>query len=311
MTWAAWRVQRSIILAAAAVVAVLALWLVSTGLVMGHSQTWKYWTDGDIYVLFALPGVLGLALGTPLIAGESNLGTDRLAMTQSVTRARWIAFKLLVGGSVAVGIAAVLTLLLEWWTGAVSISAFSNSGGFSGVHIQSTAFDLTGLVVVGYTLFAFFLGTALGTVIRRPGWAFAVGLPIFAAARIGVQDWLRPHLVAPAIFTDLVNMPSSAVVNGWQLHSALLPAGRTSPPPGKTWAWWDQTKIYETCQNRPNLTNAGDAHCAVLAHVHFVFQYQPESHYWALQGIETAIFLGLGLVLLGLTVIKVKRWRVK
>jgi hypothetical protein len=311
VTWAAWRVQRSMILAAAAVVALLALWLAFTGLVMGHSQTWKYWTDGDVYVLFALPSVLGLAFGAPLIASESNLGTDRLAMTQSVTRARWLAFKLLVGGSVAVAVAVALTLVLEWWSEAVSISAFSNSGGLlSGVRIQPTAFDLTGFVLVGYTLFAFFLGTALGTVIRKPGWAFAVGLPIFAGARLGVQDWLRPHLVAPAIFTSLVERASSAVNNGWLLNFALLPAGRTSPPPGKTWTWWDENQIYASCTNRPNPTNASDAHCAVLAHVHYVFQYQPESHYWALQGIETAIFLGLGLLLLGLTVIKVKRWRI-
>jgi hypothetical protein len=43
--------------------------------------------------------------------------------------------------------------------------------------------------------------------------------------------------------------------------------------------------------------------------VHYVFQYQPASHYWALQGIELAIFLGLGLLLLAFTVIRVKRWR--
>ena len=162
MTWVAWRVQRSTILAAIAVVSVLALWLVATGLVMGHSQTWKYWTDADVYVLFALPGVLGLAIGAPLIAGESNLGTDRLATTQSVTRARWLTYKLLVGGFATAGIVLVLTLILRWWTGAVSVSALTQSGGFSGVRIQPDAFDLTGLVVVGYTLFAFFLGTALG-----------------------------------------------------------------------------------------------------------------------------------------------------
>ena len=43
-----------------------------------------------------------------------------------------------------------------------------------------------------------------------------------------------------------------------------------------------------------------------MSHLHFVFQYQPDSHYWAIQGIETAIFLGLGLLLLGLTVMKLK-----
>jgi ABC-type transport system involved in multi-copper enzyme maturation permease subunit len=311
MTWAAWRVQRSQIIAAMGVVLVFALWLLISGVVTGHSQTFKYWTDADIYVLYALPGVLGLALGAPLIASECSLGTNRLAWTQSVTRIRWLAFKFLVGGVVTAGIVIILGFLLEWWTGAVSVSALTNSGGFSAVRIQPTDFDLTGIVVIGYALFAFSLGVALGAVIRRPGWAFALGIPIFAAARIVVQGSLRAHLVAPAIFTNLTGLSLStlAVNRGWQLHSTLLPANRLSPPPGRTWAWSDYTKSYDVCRGKPNLSNAGAAHCAALSHLHFVVQYQPDSHYWALQGIETAIFLGLGLLLLGLTVMKLKSWR--
>jgi ABC-type transport system involved in multi-copper enzyme maturation permease subunit len=312
MTWVAWRVQRSQIVAAMGVALVFALWLLISGIVTGHSPTFKYWTDADIFVLYALPGVLGLALGAPLIAGESNLGTNRLAWTQSVTRNRWLAFKFLVGGVVATGLVVALGFLLKWWTGAISISPFTNSGGFtSAVRIQPTAFDLSGIVVIGYALFAFSLGVALGAVIRRPGWAFALGIPIFAAARIVVQGSLRAHLVAPAIFTNLAGLSNStlAVDRGWQLHSALLPANRISPPPGRTWAWSDYTKSYDVCRGKPNLSNAGAAHCAALSHLHFVVQYQPDSHYWALQGIETAIFLGLGLLLLGLTVVKLKNWR--
>jgi ABC-type transport system involved in multi-copper enzyme maturation permease subunit len=308
MTWVAWRVQRSQLVAAVAVVGAFAIWLVASGLFTGHSQTFKYWTDADIYVLYALPGVLGLAIGAPLIAAESHLHTNRLAWTQSVTRERWLARKLLVGGLVSVGLVVLLTLLLQWWTGAVSISALTQSGGFSGLRIWPDAFDVTGLVIVGYTMFAFFLGAALGTIIRRPGWAFAMGLPCFAAVRIVVQ-WLRPHLVAPAIYTSLIERASSAVNHSWLLNITLLPTNRTSPPPGKTWSWWDASERYEACQSKPNPTNASDAHCAVVAHVHFVFQYQPESHYWVLQGIETAIFVGLGLVLFGFTMTMVKRWR--
>ena len=309
MTWVAWRVQRSQILGAIAVVALLALWLITSGLVTGHSQTWKYWTDGDIYVLYALPGVLGLAIGAPLIAGESHLGTDRLVWTQSVTRLRWLTRKLLVGGLISAGLVVLLTLLLEWWTEAVSISALTQSGGFSGVRILPEAFDLTGLVFGGYTVFAFSLGAALGTIIRRPGWAFAVGLPIFAAARIVVQ-WFRPHLVAPAIYTSLLERASSAVNKGWILNFALVPANRTSPAPGKTWSQWVFSPGFDACRDKPNISSASEAHCAVLAHVHYVFQYQPVGHYWALQGIETAIFLGLGVLLLGFTIIKIKRWRI-
>jgi ABC-type transport system involved in multi-copper enzyme maturation permease subunit len=311
MIWSAWRVQRSQIVAAMGVVLVFALWLLVSGIATGHDQRFKYWTDADIYALYALPGVLGLALGAPLIASETSLGTNRLAWTQSVTRNRWLTFKFLVGGVVTAGIVIALGFLLDWWTGAVSISTLTNSGGFFAVRIQPTDFDLSGIVVIGYALFAFSLGVALGTVIRRTGWAFALGLPIFSAARIVVQGSLRAHLVAPAIFTNLTGLSLStvAVDRGWQLHSALLPANRLSPPPGRTWAWSDYTRSYDVCRGKPNITNVGEAHCAALSHLHFVVQYQPDNHYWALQGIETAIFLGLGLLLLAFTVMKLKNWR--
>ena len=312
MTWVAWRVQRSQIIAAMGGVLVFAHWLLISGIVTGHNQTFKDWTDADTYVLFALPGVLGLALGAPLIASESSLGTNRLAWTQSVTRTRWLKFKFLVGAAITTAVLIALGIFLEWWTRAVSVSPVYQSGNFSpAVRIQPIAFDLTGIVVVGYGLFAFSLGVALGAVIRRPGWAFALGLPIFVAARLAVQEWLRPHFVAPAIFANLGGQSPStlALDRGWILHDALLPANRLSPPPGRTWAWSDYTKSWKACFGKPNITVAGQAHCTLLSHLHFVFVYQPDSHYWALQGIETAIFLGLGLLLLGLTVIKIKRWR--
>jgi len=311
MTWAAWRVQRAQVIAASGVVFVLILWLIVTGIVTGHAQTWKYWTDADIYVLYALPGVLGLTLGAPLVASESSQGTAHLAWTQSVSRVRWLASKFVVGSVVTTLIVIVLGLLVDWWTGKVSISALTNSGGFSAVRIQPTDFDITGIVVIGYALFAFSLGVALGAWIRRPGWAFALGLPIFAAARIVVQGSLRAHLIAPAVFTNLtgISLSTSAVNRGWLLHSALLPANLTSPPPGRSWAWSDYTRSYDICRGKPNITDAGAAHCTALSHLHFVIQYQPDSRYWALQGIETAIFIGLGLLLLRMTVMKLKSWQ--
>ena len=306
MTWVAWRVQRPQLLAAIGAVVILAIWLSATGLTMGHDQTWKYWTDGDVYVLYALPGVLGLVLGASLLAGEMDHCTHRLAWTQSVTRTRWLAFKLLVAGIVAAGMVTALTVLLEWWTGAVSLAASTDSGGFSGIRIQPSGFDLTGLVVVGYTVFAFMLGSALGAVIRHPGWAFASGVPVFVFCRVVVQDWLRPHLVAPTTYASLTGVLSKAVENGWVLNSGLVPAGRTSPAPGQTW-WPGPSALYRSCSSQAQ-TNAGQAHCAVVAHIHYVYQYQPESHYWALQGAEMAIFLGMALLLLGATVIAVRRW---
>lgn len=306
MTWVAWRVQRPQLFGALGAVAMLGIWLTATGLGMGHGQTWKYWTDGDVFALYALPGLLGLALGTPLVAGETGHGTQRLAWTQSITRARWLAFKLFLGGLAVAALSAALTALLEWWTRAVSIAASTNSGGFSGIRIQPAAFDLTGIVVVGYTLFAFLLGAALGAVVRRPGWAFALGIPVFTFGRLVVEDWVRPHLVAPATYASLTGSPSPSVRNGWLLDSGFLPSGRTSPAPGQTWLASPPASYY-SCTDHARSPDA-DARCAALAHIHYVFQFQPASHYWALQGAETAIFAGIAVLLLGVTVIAVRRW---
>jgi ABC-type transport system involved in multi-copper enzyme maturation permease subunit len=306
VTWVAWRVQRPQLLAALGAVAMLGIWLAATGLVTGHDQTWKYLTDGDVYVLYALPGLLGLALGTPLVAGETDRGTQRLAWTQSMTRTRWLVFKLYLSGLAVAVLSAALTGLLEWWTRAVSLAASTDSGGFSGIRIEPAAFDLTGMVVVGYTLFAFLLGAALGAVVRRPGWAFALGIPVFAVARVVVEDWVRPHLVAPITYATLSGIAPKAVLNGWLLNSGFVPAGRTSPAPGQTWQT-SPPQSYVTCTDQAR-SPAADAHCAALAHVHVVYQFQPASHYWALQAAETAIFAGLGLLLLGVTVIAVRRW---
>ena len=79
MTWVAWRVQRMQYLVAAGVVVVLVLWLVASGL-DGHAGWSQYWNNADVYVLYALPGVLGLAIGASLIAFEVDRGTNRLAL---------------------------------------------------------------------------------------------------------------------------------------------------------------------------------------------------------------------------------------
>jgi ABC-type transport system involved in multi-copper enzyme maturation permease subunit len=306
VTWAAWRVQRPQLLAAMGAVVLLGLWLAATALAMGHSQNWKYWTDGDVYVLYALPGLVGLTLGVPLVAGEIDRGTNRLAWTQSVTRARWLAVKLAVGGLVTAALVAALAAVLNWWTRAISLAASTDSGGFSGVRIQPSGFDLSGMVIIGYAAFAFALGAALGAIIRRAGWAFAVGVPAFAACRLVIEDWIRPHLVAPATYANLTGAAPQAVWNSWVLNSGLLPAGRTSPAPGQAWSAAPPAG-YSSCIEQAK-TNGGMVRCAVQAHVHYVIQFQPDSHYWPLQGAETAIFAILAAALIGVTVTVVRRW---
>jgi hypothetical protein len=54
-------------------------------------------------------------------------------------------------------------------------------------------------------------------------------------------------------------------------------------------------------------SHAGLARCLARDHLHFVFEYQPESHYWALQGAKTAIYAAMALALAAVTVAAVRR----
>ena len=132
---------------------VIGLWLV----VCGHfgDSSWSQSTvKGDIFVLTALPGLFGLALGTSLVGEEVSNKTNRLAWSQSISRTRWLSSKLVVGTVVVGVLTLVLVPILNWWTGAVNL----------GLDIQPKLFDITGVVIVSYALFAFMLGVALGAI---------------------------------------------------------------------------------------------------------------------------------------------------
>ena len=57
--------------------------------------------------LLAIPGLLGIVVGAPLLGGELERGTWRLAWTQTVPRSRWLAAKLglVTGGLIVFGVA--------------------------------------------------------------------------------------------------------------------------------------------------------------------------------------------------------------
>jgi hypothetical protein len=65
--------------------------------------------------LIAIPGLLGIVVGAPLLGGELERGTWRLAWTQTVPRTRWLAAKLglVTGGLIVFG--AAVTALMTWF----------------------------------------------------------------------------------------------------------------------------------------------------------------------------------------------------
>src|SRR5947209_948681 len=136
----------------------------------------------------AVPALLGMFWGAPLLARELETGTYRLAWTQSVSRSRWVLTKLAVGGLATVAIAGLLSLTITWW-----YTSRDHVGGIGPFQV----FDRRDVVPIGYAAFAFASGALIGAMIRRTVPAMAATLALFVFVRVAISVWVRPHLMAP------------------------------------------------------------------------------------------------------------------
>jgi hypothetical protein len=261
-------------------------------------------------VVEVVPALIGLFWGAPLVARELETGTYRLAWTQ-VTRTRWTAVKLGLLGLASMAVAGILSLMVTWWSSPldrVRLTPF-------------TSFDQRGLVPVGYAAFAFVLGVTAGVLIRRTLPAMATALGGFVAARLVVAHWGRPNLVSPLQITvpdtTIAATGSSSASAGapdprdWVISDQTINAkghvigqfGSVGPSGNTTVSLSANGIAIQGAGSCPNLhsqTPHNVQRCVDQLRVREVLTYQPIAHYWALQWIELAIFLGAAVALSGL-----------
>jgi hypothetical protein len=281
-------------------------------------DTYRILFDLSIGLLFAVPAVIGVFWGAPLITRELEAGTFRLAWSQSVTRVRWIAVKLGLIGLASMAAAGLFSLMVTWWTSPIERAAPlidpAQSGGIF-PRLAPVLFDARGIAPIGYAAFAFALGVTVGLLSRRTVPAMAITLAIFAAVQVAMPLWVRPHLIAPVHATTALNtanidlletsndgrMTVTAAVSkpgAWILsNQTIKPSGQVFTGPA-TPACLSSTDTFQACQ-------------ASLGRLHLRQQviYQPASRYWALQWYETAIFLIAALALAGFCFWWVRRRR--
>ena len=302
MTWVTWRLQRTETIVAFGILAALTAWLVPIGLNMWNAYQHnrlgaclsvnaspacnmaiglfraRFGGISNLASWFNLvPGLIGVLLAAPLVF-DLEQGTYRLAWTQSITRRRWLLGKLglpIVSALLASG---GLIALFTWWR--------MPTAHLDG-RLESDIYDMTGTVIVGYTLFAFGLALAVGCVWRRAAPALLVAFAGYVATRIFVDSKVRMHLVAPLHAT-------------W--HGARQPEALYNA---------DVLSIIGLLHGHPVLSSGnfsgGNVKLAApnLSHAVFHAVYQPVSHFWPLQLTETALFAGVALLL-----ISVAAWRV-
>jgi hypothetical protein len=242
--------------------------------------------------LNVVPLALGMFIGAPLVAREVERGTHLLAWTQGVTRVRWISTKVVLLGAAAVLAGVAYTLLMTWWR--QPMDAIDGSG------MAPDAFDLEGVVPLGYFLAALAIGITAGTLIRRTIPAMGVAVVTFLTLRFGTIWLLRPHYMAPITDTAAFGSPTtSSAQTAWVLQDSLVNAsgqsidGRFALDQLCNGATIGSKEAFTTCLGRHGIMES--------------VTYQPATRFWAFQAIELALFAGVAVALLCLTVWWVRR----
>ena len=264
-------------------------------------------------LLLSVPCLFGVVFGAPLVAGEFDQHTNRLAWTQGMSRTRWLVSKWLTVLVVLVLFVTLLTVVAQWWVGRtyeqLPFQLVETVGVGQVGHIQPQFFPITGVVAIAYTAFAFSLGVASGVVVRKVSWAIAGTVVIYTAVALLMVAVIRPNL-APKVYLPASGQgtPNGATLaevrfGAWNLGTAYVyapdAANVVNRPSALTVVQHCESYLY-------------DAHYFDCLEVHGIEQgtyYQPSTHYWELQWWESAILVSSSLFLLGVAVAGVRRWR--
>jgi len=241
MIWVSWRQHRSEALGCLAVLVGLAVYAI----MLGTSMRTAFGNDGlagclagskgaigcpnavmtftnefgsEVNIAFwsvalIVPGLIGVLVGAPLIARELEYGTWRLAWSQSVPRARWLAVELAMVTAGLVIVGAAMTAVITWYRAPMDR--------LTG-HFQHNIYDFEGLVPTAYILCAFGFAVLAGLLIRRSIPAMIAAFLPWLAIRLVIEFLFRPHFLAPLSLMCGANNCSGN--NGGYGISAIPPA---------------------------------------------------------------------------------------
>ncbi|WP_328947368.1 ABC transporter permease (plasmid) [Streptomyces sp. NBC_00250] len=321
LTWRQFRTQAGVMFAAmavfAAALAVTGPQLADLYKAAGSSLVDRLSSsDQGLYyagllIVLAVPAVIGMFWGAPLIARELETGTHHLAWSQGVTRTRWLATKLGLGAVAAMTVAGLAALAVSWWSSPIDRSI--DNGGATDTYfarLDPVAFAARGVVPVAHAAFAFVLGVALGLVIRRTVPAMATTFVAYIAVQFTVPMWIRSHLAA-ADRTIVPIAPDGAPISIQDGAKQIV----AHPDVPGSWVTSQQTldaageptsvpssfaECLHTASGPPTLPQV-DGCIADLQALGYQQQvtYQPAGNFWALQWAETGLYLGLALALAG------------
>jgi hypothetical protein len=233
-----------------------------------------------VHLSIAVPVLLGVILGAALVARETEHATNVLVWTQSLTRRRWLYSKVAFALAATVVTSAAVTALVTWW------SRTPNS--LYGNRFEGAQFDTQSILPIAFALFAVALGIASGSLFRRVLPAIASTVGIYAAVRVLVAVYLRPHYMKALTAVFSLTGPTKLPSGSWTLSQHIVDAhGRSLSGP---------LAVPSQCSPKVN-GRPGALNCLNRLGYRQVFRYQPPSHYWHFQCTEAGLFLALAAAL--------------
>jgi hypothetical protein len=324
LAWVSWRQYRVGLLGALVFLGVLAVYLLVVGLRFRSayasvtschpassqacfavsdlfSNTYYVTAEVTAAVLLAVPVLVGVFAGAPILARELDTGTFRFAWTQGAGRIRWTVARLALP-AVAVTLAALaFSQLFEWFYWPFFASGMDS-------RFAEQFFSLTGVAFAAWTLAAFAIGALAGVLIRRAVPAMAASMAAWAGLMLATVSFLRRHYMAPLLNRG-TGAPGRGTSPAWVLSQWWTgPNGRPVP----------FNKLIQLTQDAPKgpTKQVGpDSFQTVVDPFHWLAQrgytewtsYQPASRYWHFQFIEGGWLLVLSLLLIVATIWLVHR----
>jgi hypothetical protein len=262
-------------------------------------------------LLIILPILLAIMLAAPVVAEEYRRKTHRVLWTQSVSRVRWFGFTF---GTILV-ISLVLLVpffALTSWHEHVFASQFHGA-------IAPWQFEVSGFNPVALLIFAASLAVLFGVIFRftipalmatllfagfAPWGAEALRFRIFGPVTTAISGLQIPQ-TSPGQIISGAGAPSSLqgaylLNGGWAPHNlVVLPTTPVDP-----YSCFDAA-FANGVEKAPS--NAQILQCFHSGGWHLLLLTEPANRFWTMQIAQSALFLALAAVCIGLSLWLIKR----
>ncbi|MFD2353242.1 hypothetical protein ACFSTC_34035 [Nonomuraea ferruginea] len=251
-----------------------------------------------VYTLFGwmplvLPALIGAFWGAPLLGREYERGTHRLAWTQSVPVRRWLAVKLGVLGGAVVADGLLLSLMVSLWR---PVFREGIDSGFGNIGV----FNMTGVALAAWWLYAFAAGVFAGTLFRRtlPAMALVVaGVAATMFTLFALSDHYAPPDRAVLSGTVVLGDPDARLVGATWVD----PSGRAVDDPAACERGLDT--------GRSSAKAEAWQDCLFAEGYAYAVTYHPPERFWRFQWTEAGILVAASALLCALTARRVLRRR--